>query len=174
MLPDRPLHLTLEQTVKGFFLGFTDLLSQALDGDSAALVICDLQVLVAGDGACCLVGQQVSNLLIVDLGVTDPDRNCLVKLVARERVDLGDGAGHEATVLENRRTARHRVGLAGTRLSVAQDCAIVALDDGLNDLARADLVSLILTRIMKNLLEVELPDVRLVIDHAKCLVLVLL
>ena len=51
MLPDRPLHLTLEQTVKGFFLGFTDLLSQALDGDSTALVIRDLQVLVASDGA---------------------------------------------------------------------------------------------------------------------------
>ena len=174
VLSDRPLHFTLKEAVQGFLLSVADLLSEALNGDSTALVIRDLQVLVACNGTCRLVRQQVSNLLIVDLRVTDPDSDRLIKLVAGKGVDLGYRARHQATVLKYSRATRHRVSLAGTRLSVAEDSAIVALDNGLNDLTRADLVGFILARIMKNLLEVELPDVCLIVNHTKCLVLVLL
>ena len=83
-------------------------------------------------------------------------------------------ARHKATVLENCRATSHRVSLASTRLSVAKDRAIVTLNNGLNDLTRANLVGFILARIMKNLLEIELPDVCLIVNYAKCLVLVLL
>ena len=73
-------------------------------------------------------------------------------------------ARHQATVLENSRATGHRVSLASTRLSVAKDSAIVALDNGLNNLTCANLVGFILARIMKNLLEVELPDVCLIVN----------
>ena len=52
MLSDRPLHFTLKEAVKGFLLSVTDLLSEALNGDSTTLIIRDLQVLIACDGTC--------------------------------------------------------------------------------------------------------------------------
>ena len=52
VLSDRPLHFTLKEAVQGFLLSVTDLLSEALNGNSTALVIRDLQVLFACDGTC--------------------------------------------------------------------------------------------------------------------------
>ena len=51
VLADRPLHLTLEEAVQCFLLCVTNLLGQALDRNATALVICNLQVLFASDGA---------------------------------------------------------------------------------------------------------------------------
>ena len=57
VLADRPLHLSLEETVQCFLLCVANLLGQALDRDSTALVICYLQVLLASDGASRFIGQ---------------------------------------------------------------------------------------------------------------------
>ena len=81
---DRLVHLTLEEAVQGFLLRTADLLGEAADGNTAALVVRDLQVLVFVDLACAFVGQQVSNLLIVDLSVTDPDCDSLIEFIRGE------------------------------------------------------------------------------------------
>lgn len=129
MLSNCPGKFTLEKTVEGLLFSIADLLSQSFDGDAATLVISDLQVLLPSDLPCALIWKQVTNLLIVDLRVTDPDCDGLLKLVAGESIELRDGTRHETTILENSRAARHGVGLSSTSLSVAKDGAIVALNN---------------------------------------------
>lgn len=58
-------------------------------------------------------------------------------------------------------------------MTVAENGAVIAFDDRLDDLARGHLVSFILASVMKNLLKVELPDVSLVVDDSELLILVL-
>jgi len=129
VLPDRLVKLSLKQTVQGFLLSVTDRLSETSDGHSSALVVGDLQVLVFMDLARGGIRQQVSDLFVVDLGVTDPDRDGLVELVASQREQGRDGSGHDAAVLEDLAASRHRVSLAGARLAVAENRAVVAFDD---------------------------------------------
>ena len=174
VLSDCPLQLSLEKAVQGLFLCVTDLLGQSLDGDTTTLVISDLQVLVTSDRTSGLIRQQVTNLLIVDLRVTDSDGDGLLELVACQSIELRDGSGDETAILEDGRTSGHRVGFTRTCLSIAEHCAIIALNDGMHDLASAHFVSFILARIMKNLLKVELPDVSLVVDDTEGLILILL
>ena len=175
VLTDGLVQLAFEKTVQSFLFCVADDLCEALDGDTASLIVGDLQVLVEVDRvAARLVWQKVANLLVVDLGVTDANRDGLIELVASERIHLRDGPGHDATVLEDRAASRLRVGLASSGLTVAEHCAIVALGDGLDDLGGGHLVDLVLARIVQDLFKVELPDVSLVVDDACCLVLVLL
>lgn len=174
VLADSPLHFTLEEAIKCVFLRVTDLLGQALDCHSTALVVCNLQVLLASYGASLFIGKQVSNLLIINLRVTDPNRDGLIKFIARERVNLGDGTRYKSSVFEDWGTSSHWISFASTCLSVAENGTVVALDDRLDDFTRTNFVSFILASIMKNLLKVELPDVSLIINHTECFVLVLL
>ena len=174
MLANRLVHLTFKKTVQGFFFGVTYHLVEAFDGDTTAGVIRDLQVLTAMLDAGRITWEQVTNLLVVNLSVTDPDGDGLVELVLGEPVELGDCAGNHATVLELSVATGHGVGLTGTCLPVAQHCTVVALNNALDNLGGSDLVGFILAGVMQNSLEVELPHVGLVVDHAKGLILVLL
>lgn len=125
MLADRAAELTFEEAVKGFFLGVAHRLDQALDGDTTTLVVSDLQVLLATDRALHLgIGKEVSDFLVVDLGVTDPDSDGLVKLVLGQRIHLRDSPGHQPTVLEHRRATSHGVGLTCTCLTIAKNSAV--------------------------------------------------
>ena len=175
VLTDGLVQLAFEKTVQSFLFCVANDLGEALDGDTAPLIVGDLQVLVEVDRvAARLVRQKVADLLVVDLGVTDANRDGLIELVAGESIHLRDGPGHDATVLEYRAAACLRVGLASSSLAVAEHSAIVAFRYGLNDLGGGHLVDFVLARIVQDLFEVELPDVSLIVDDACCLVLVLL
>ena len=174
MCTDGTTQFTLEKAVKCLFFIITYSLCKAFNGNTTSVIVSDLKVLVASDGSTRLVRKQVANLLVVDLGVTDPDGDSLIKLVAGQGVKLGDGTGHHTAILEDSRAARHRVSLTRAGLSVGHDSAIVALDDRLHDLAGTYFVSFILASVMENLLKVEFPNVSLVVDDAEFLVLILL
>ena len=88
VLADCLVHQTFKQAVQGFLLSVTDLLCEAFDGDTTALIISDLQVLVTCDGPSRFIWEQITNLLVIDLSVTDSDRDRLVKLVRCEGVQL--------------------------------------------------------------------------------------
>ena len=174
MLANSLVQLTFKETVQGFFFGVADHLIEAFDGNAAAVVVSDLQVLTAMLHTCRVTWEQVSNLLVVDLCVTDSDSDGLVELVLSEGIELGDGARDHTTVLKLSVASSHRVGLASACLPVAEHCAIVALNDALNDLGCGHFVSFILASVVQNTLEVELPHVGLVVDHTKSFILVLL
>ena len=101
MLANRPVQLSFKQTIQGFFFGVTDGLSETLDGDATPLVISDLQILLHTNLFIGRVRQQVPDLLVVYLCVTDADRDGLVELVLGERVQLRDRTGHHASILEH-------------------------------------------------------------------------
>ena len=175
VLTDGLVQLAFEKTVQSFLFCVADDLGEALDGHTTPLIVGDLQILVEVDRvAARFVRQKVTDLLVVDLGVTDANRDGLIELVASERIHLRDGPRHDATVLEDRAAARLRVRLASSGLTVAEHSAIVAFRDGLDDLGGGHFVDFVLARIVQDLFEVELPDVSLIVDDACCLVLVLL
>ena len=163
MSTNSAVHLSLEQTVKSFLLGVANLLGKTDNMHSTSLVILNAQVL-----AChvfVVAQQQVLNLLVVNLSVTDSDGDSLVKLSTRSSVYLVDCSRDDATILEVCRAASHGVSLSGTSLAVAEHCAIVAFDDRINDVGGAGLVGFILTGVVQNLFKLEFPGVGLVVDH---------
>ena len=81
MLTNSAAQFALEQAVKCLFFSVTYLLSEALDGDTASLIISNLEVLFTGDRARGLVREEVTDLLIIDLSVTDSNGDGLVELV---------------------------------------------------------------------------------------------
>jgi len=81
VLANSPVEFTLEETVERILFTVTHVLSQASDHGTTATIIRDLQVLVSGHIVLIAAfGKQVSNLLVVNFGVTDTDRDCLIEL----------------------------------------------------------------------------------------------
>ena len=111
-------------------------------------------------------GQQVTDPLVVDLAVTDPDSDRLVEFSAAHRVHLVDRTGQDTTVLEDGGAASHRVRLASTCLPVAEHSAVVAFDDRADDLVGSLLVHLVLAGVVQNILELELPAISLIVHGA--------
>ena len=102
MLSNGAIQLTFKQAVQSLFLSITDCLSQPLDGNTSALIISDLKILLNSNGILIVsVGQQISDLLVIDLSVTDTNGNCLIELVACESIQLSDGSWHNTSVLED-------------------------------------------------------------------------
>ena len=66
--------------------------------NTSSLVVLNTQVLTLD--VFLIRQQQVLNLLVVDLGVTDSDCDSLVELGTSRVLDLVDGTRHNTTVLE--------------------------------------------------------------------------
>ena len=81
MLANGTAQFALEQAVKCFFFSVTYLLGETLDSDTTSLIISNLEVLFTGNRARGLVREEVTDLLIIDLSVTDSNRDGLVELV---------------------------------------------------------------------------------------------
>ena len=81
MLANGAAQLALKQAVKRLFFSVTYLLGETLDGDTTSLIISNLEVLLTGDRARRLVREEITDLLIIDLSVTDSNRDGLVELV---------------------------------------------------------------------------------------------
>ena len=81
MLANGAAQFALEQAVKCLFFSVTYLLSETLDGDTTSLIISNLEVLLTCDRARRLVREEITDLLIIDLSVTDSNRDGLVELV---------------------------------------------------------------------------------------------
>ena len=81
MLANGAAQFALEQAVKCLFFSVTYLLSETLYGDASSLIISNLEVLLTGNRARRLVREEVTDLLIIDLSVTDSNRDGLVELV---------------------------------------------------------------------------------------------
>ena len=174
MLTNSSAQFTLKQAVESFLLSITDLLSESFDGNSAPLIISDLQILLSSNSTSGLIRKQIPDLLIVDLRVTDSYSNCLVEFVAGQGIELSDSARHNTTILKHCGAACHAVCLTSTSLAVAKHGAVVTLDDRLNNLGCTDFVSFILARIVQDLFKVKLPDISLIVDETKFLILILL
>ena len=168
MRAEGAVHLTLKQTVKSVFLVDAHVLVQALNEDTAAGIVSDLEVLVllhhVSGGL--VAGKKVSDAFIVDFSVTDANSDCLVKASRAQGVKLGDRAGNDAAVLEDRSAASHAVGLACSGLAVAKDGSVVTFDDGLNNLAGRCFVGFVLRSVVEDLLKRELPGVSFIINVA--------
>ena len=81
MLANGAAQFALEQAVKCLFFSVTYLLGETLDSDTTSLIISNLEVLLTCDRARGLVREEITDLLIIDLSVTDSDRDGLVELV---------------------------------------------------------------------------------------------
>ena len=81
MLTNGAAQFALKQAVKCLFFSVTYLLSETFDGDTSPLIISNLEVLLTGNRARRLVREQVTDLLIIDLSVTDSYCDGLVELV---------------------------------------------------------------------------------------------
>ncbi len=167
------IHLPFEQTVQGFLFWVTDLLGEAFDGYSTALIICNLQVLIGRDLTRFGVWQQIPDLLVIDLCVTAPYCNRLVELIWCESVKLWNGSWHYATVLVNCIATCHWVRFTSAGLTIAKNGAIVTFDDRVDDPWGCFLIDLVLAGIVKNLFKCKFPHVCLIVDHTECFILVL-
>ena len=84
MLSECAVELSFKETVKGIFLTLTDVLTETSDCDTTSLIVEDLQVLISHHEilrACASANlwQQISDLVIVDFGVTDTNCDGLFK-----------------------------------------------------------------------------------------------
>ena len=130
VLANSTVELTLEEAVERILLTVADMLSQASDNGSTATIIRNLQVLISGHIVLIAAfGKQISDLLVINFGVTDADRDCLIELARGQRVNLADGSGHDAAVLVDSGAACHRVGLTSSCLAVAHDGAVVSFNN---------------------------------------------
>lgn len=148
VLANRATQLTLKQAVQCFLFTITNGLSQAFNGNTTSLIICDLQVLNSSNITTRLIRKQISNLFVVNLCITDSNSDCLIKFVARQSVQLRDRTGHDTTVLKLSGAASHWISLTSTSLSIAQDCTIEAFNDRLDDFRGTHFVSFILAGIV--------------------------
>ena len=67
--------------------------------------------------------------LIINFGVTDPDGDCLVKFSTRKGVHLINSTRQDTSVFEDSCTASHRVCLACACLTIAENSAVVTIND---------------------------------------------
>ena len=104
--------------------------------------------------------------IIVDLNVTDPNLDGLVELLADLVVNLLDSPRNDASLSEVVAEAEHREGLTSTRLTVCHDSAVVASDYVGDDLSRCEVIDVILSGILEDVVEFEFPVIQLVVDES--------
>ena len=138
MSSESAVDFSFEEAVKSILLGSTNMTGQTLYVDLAGRSLTNGEVLVLVHQALGAMarnlGKQISDLIVVELGVTDADRDVLFELGVRQRVDLINGSWHDTTVLEAQvAVASHGVSLSSTSLAVAEDGTVVSVDDRLDD-----------------------------------------
>ncbi len=80
------------------------------------------------------IWKQVSDSLIVNFGVTDPYCDCLVKLCTSKSINLVDSTGQNSSVFEYGSAASHSVSFTCTCLAIAENRAVIAINDRVYDL----------------------------------------
>jgi len=125
-------------------------LVEAFYEDATTGVVGYLKVLVLLHhiGASLRAWQQISDVFVINFGVTDSDSDGLVKFCACNGVQLIYGSGQDATVLENGGASSHSVGFTRPSLSVAENGAIESFCSRLYDFAGGCFVGFILGSVM--------------------------
>ena len=81
-----------------------------------------------------ILSEQVSDVLVVNLEVGDPDQELDVVLRLGDGAeDVGERVGDDPLELGHRAVALHGERLARARLAVGEDCAVVTLQHILHD-----------------------------------------
>ena len=105
MLSECAIELSFKETIECILFTLTDVLTETSHCDTTSLIIKDLQVLISHheilrSGSRAHLRQQISDLVIVDFGVTDTNCDGLFKFGARQIVHLVDSSWHNTSVLE--------------------------------------------------------------------------
>lgn len=126
------------------------MLVEAFYEDSTTGVVGDLKVLVLLHhiGASLSAWQQISDVFVINFGVTDSNSDGLVKFCACNGVQLIYGSGQDATVLENGGASSHGVGFPRPSLAVTENGAIISFSSRLYDFACGCFVGFILGSVM--------------------------
>ena len=114
---------------------------------------------------------QIEHELIVNLKVRHADGVLIVKAATNLLEDMRYGSRDQTSVLIVLHTTAHCKGLSSTCLSIHHDCPVEPVDHRIHDVFRALVEHVLLTGVMKELIEFKTPAFLLVVNHATCLVL---
>ena len=154
------VNFSLEKLVQGVLFTLTNMHGHVFNCHSASHVVLDGQLLGL-DSYVLRWNQQIDHLkrecqeilkitypFVIDLNVTDPDGDSLVKLAADLMVDLLNSPRNNSSVLVIVGLTQHGEGLSSTSLAVAHNSSIVPCNGTVDDLGSGLVVDIILGGVM--------------------------
>lgn len=164
VLRDSPVCISFKQEVQSIFFIVTDVHWQAFHS------YVPIWIFLNRDIAWLFMSwhrrEQIKHQLIVDFHIRNSNRDCLLKLRPNLLEHLWNASWNETSVLVILGRSTHCEGLACPCLSIAQNSPIVALDCVGHNVLGTECKNLLLTHVMKNLVELELPTLKLIIDNS--------
>ena len=135
-----------------------------------------LRIVLDGYGIALLLiswhrGYQIEHELIVDFKVRHSDGVLVVEAAANLLEDMRYGSRNQTSVLIVLHASTHRESLSSTSLSIHHNSPVEPVDHRIHDVFRALVEHVLLTRVMKELIEFKTPAFLLVVNHSTCLVL---
>ena len=135
-----------------------------------------LRIVLDGYGIALLLvswhrGDQIKHELIVYLKVRDAHRVLVVEAATNLLEDMRYGSRNQTSVLIVLHASAHSESLSSTSLSINHDSPVEPVDHRIHDVFRALVEHILLTGVMKELIEFKTPAFLLVVNHATCLVL---
>ena len=116
-------------------------------------------------------GDQIEHELIVNLKVRDADGVLVVKEATNLLEYMRYGSRDKTSVLIVLHASAHSESLSRTSLSIHHDRPVEPVDHRIHDVFRALVEHILLTGVMKELIEFKTPAFLLVVDHTTCLIL---
>ena len=80
-------------------------------------------------------------------------------------INLLDGSWYQTSLLEVVGQTEHGECLTSSSLPIAQNCTVVSTNDGLDDWNRTYIIDIILSGVMKDVVKLELPVIKGVVDN---------
>jgi hypothetical protein len=139
-----------------------------VDFTLSIILYCDLTATLF---MCRCLSNQVKHKLVIDLNIWHSHCNLLIESATNLLEDLSDSSRDQTSILIILSRPRHGKGLSSTSLSIAHHSTVISFNHSLYNISRTIVKHLLLTCIMKYLIEFELPLFLLVVNETSTFIL---